>query len=211
MVDGRTQIAPVVVVDFDGTLIRGNSFRLYVRLGMRHASPVGKVGLVWAWALRRCGLIGHAAFRRRCAAAIGLPDALLAEMRAACDAMRSPAVARFLAERKAEGCTVLLATAAMEEYVGAVYADGPYIASAPCCDCRGERKLQAVLGRLDGRTPAWVLSDNEADLPLLRHAATHGGRAVLVNPSAATLRFFRELEPAQLFDVELLLDGGEAR
>ena len=211
MVDGRAQVAPVAVVDFDGTLIRGNSFRLYVRLGMRRASVWGKARLAWWWAVRRCGLIGHAAFRRRCAAVIGFPDALLAEMRAACDAMRSPAVARFLTEREAEGCTVLLATAAMEEYIRGVYADGPYVASTPACDCRGERKLQAVLGQLGGRTPAWVLSDHEADLPLLRHAATHGGRAVLVNPSAATLRFFRQLEPAQLFDVELLLDGGEAR
>lgn len=210
MVDGLTQIAPVAVVDFDGTLIRGNSFRLYVRLGLRRASAWGRARIAWWWMVRRCGLIGHAAFRRRCAAVIGFPEALLAEMRAACAAMRSPAVARFLAEREAEGCTVLLATAAMEEYIRAVY-DGPYIASAPGCDCRGERKLQAVLGRLDGRAPAWVLSDHEADLPLLRHAAAHGGRAVLVNPSGATLRFFRKLEPAQLFEVELLLDGGEAR
>lgn len=209
MVDGRTPVAPVVVVDFDGTLIRGNSFRLYVRLGMRRASAWGRARLAWWWTVRKCGLIGHAAFRRRCAAVIGFPEALLAEMRAACDTMRSPAVERFLAEREAEGCTVLLATAAMEEYVRAVY-DGPYIASRPGSDCRGERKLQAVLGCLDGCTPAWVLSDHEADLPLLRHAAVHGGRAVLVNPSAATLSFFRQLKPSELFDVEFLLDGREA-
>jgi phosphoserine phosphatase len=212
MVGGYEEVVSVVVVDLDGTLLRGNSFKLYVRCGacalLRKRSLGGFVRLLAATFLRKLSVITHNRYREICAALIGFESDAMYKM-TECAGM-SEAVLHFVADRRKEGCQCLLATAALEDYtyafwegarVGSVLKDGRVLV-----DCRGEVKLRRVLEALGGRVPAYALSDDIEDEPLLRYVAEHGGRAVLVNPNKKTLRFFREFEPSKLFDVELLLD-----
>lgn len=219
MVGRHEDIARVVVVDLDGTLLRANSFRIYVRCGLRvlarRRKAVSFLRVLYCALRRKSGLISHNRYREICARHIGFGPEVLRVVAAEAACVRSKAVARFLEARRAEGYGVLLATAALEAYAGVLW-DGPMVASSMkhgivVDDCRGVRKLELVLEALGGRTPAYMLSDHRADLPLLCHVAQHGGKAVLVNPSTAELRFFRELEPSELFNVELLLDDSEPR
>lgn len=214
MVEGCSKTARVVIVDLDGTYLRANSFRMYVRAGFSLLGGLRLARLAGATLLRKLRLLSHNSYRQTAASLIGFNDNVISLLKKRAVSLKSRSVESFIRERRAEGYRIVLATAAMDCYIKAFW-DGEYVATLMDCgrvatDCRGETKLHAVLSLLDGQTPEYVLSDHRDDLPLMKYAATHGGHAVLVNPTERNLRFFRQLEPAEFFDVELLLDGGEA-
>ncbi len=201
MVGRRQELARALVVDLDGTLIRENSFRLYVKAGLRsrHAPA-----LLAATLLRRLGAYSHNAYRERCMRIIGFGADVLERMTS--EAHRSEAVDRYINARRAEGYRIILATAALQGYVEA-FGFSDYVATRHdsgriLLDCRGEAKLQAVRSLLGGRLPEYFLSDSPADAPLMRAVAEAGGRAVLVNPSPESLEHYRAIIPG----VEILRD-----
>ena len=67
MVGRHEEVVPVVVVDLDGTLLRGNSFKLYVRCGacalLRKRRLGGFVRLLAATFLRKLSVITHNRYR----------------------------------------------------------------------------------------------------------------------------------------------------
>lgn len=214
MVEGRNEIARVVVVDLDGTYLRANSFRMYVRAGFSLLRGMRLAKLAMATLLRKLHVLSHNSFRQTAASLIGFDDNVISLLNKRAVSLKSQSVESFIRERRAKGYRIVLATAAMDSYVGAFWS-GEYVATSIesgsiDTDCRGNAKLHAVLSLLNGQTPEFVLSDHRDDLPLMRYAATNGGHALLVNPTKKNLRFFRQLEPAEFFDVELLLDGGKA-
>ena len=100
---GRYELARVVVVDLDGTLISGNSCKLYVRVGLKKAGMQGKLRLLCALAQRKLGLITHNALREKCMSVIGFDNAVIDALEAYAQNMYSAAVLRFLEMRRAEG------------------------------------------------------------------------------------------------------------
>lgn len=211
MVSRHEETAKTIVVDLDGTLLLDNSFRIYVREGLRILPASGKAALVFTTLLRKSGLMSHNAYRARAVRSIGFPSTLLNRMQKRVEACRSRAVENFIQEKRAEGFDIILATAALADYAHALWSesDGLLLASKMqdgivTDDCRGERKLRRVLKRTGGLAPAFALSDSPSDEPLLRFTAEHGGCALLVNPTEATLRFYRSLPHP--FPFEVLLD-----
>ena len=219
MVERCRKIAKVVVVDLDGTLIRSNSFKTYVKCGLHalvnNGSYMPALEVACSLLIRKAGVISHNNLREICSSRIGFGEDVLISMRNHLQKDYSEAVMSFIREKRAKGYEVLLATAALSDYVPAVW-DGDYVASTIengkiAVDCRGDKKKDMVIEKLNGLCPEIFLTDHIADLPLMRYVADNGGKCVLVNPSEKTSGFFREFEPSELLDVELLLDSGEAR
>lgn len=192
MVSGCTELAKAVVVDLDGTLIRQNSFRLYVRAALHTRR---RAAIVWATLLRKTGLLSHNAYRERCLRLAAISRPIMARMGDA--AVFSKAVMRFIEQKRAEGFRIILATAALEGYVRAFWNgenvatqyDGAHIT----LDCRGDAKLSAVCERLGGRLPQYILTDSPADYPLMHAVAAAGGTPILVNPTRQSLRFYNKM------------------
>ncbi|MDE5555267.1 MAG: hypothetical protein K2J10_08820, partial [Muribaculaceae bacterium] len=81
----------------------------------------------------------------------------------------------------------------------------------PLTECMGEEKLRRVkqwLADNDCRLDC-VVTDHKDDAPLLHFNSE--GHNILVNPSASTLRFLRELEPTHFLLIEELGDFGVAK
>ncbi len=189
-------IVRAVVVDLDGTLLRGNSFKLYVRAALEYLPLTERIRIAGAYILRKARVISHNEFRAQVVAAAGFPDVILDYMRR--HAVYSPAVVDFIHTRQAQGYSILLATAALSPYVHVLW-DGAYVASSVApdgrvdYDCRGEAKLHAVTTVFNGSLPAYFLTDSEADAPLIMATAQAGGNPLLVNPSPETELAFPDL------------------
>lgn len=192
MVSRRTELAKAVVIDLDGTLIRQNSFRLYVRAAMHTRR---RVAIAWTTLLRKAGLLSHNAYRERCMRLAAISWPIITRMGDA--AVYSKAVMHFIEQKRAEGFRIIVATAALEGYVRAFWNgenvatqhDGAHIT----LDCRGDAKLSAVCERLGGRLPQYILTDSPADYPLMHAVAAAGGTPILVNPTRQSLRFYNKM------------------
>lgn len=192
--DPRTEI-PCIVVDLDGTLLRANSLRLFIRFMARKFAREGRVvplvRILWLLAARRARLIPHVGMKypiHRLAAATVGED----ELEEFAGSLRGYVCAPLLSELsrlKGEGWRVMLATAApslyvpqladhlgIDEWVATPLTDTP----ASYTETRGERKLELALGRAAAK--GWriraVATDHEDDLPVLR---LDGVRRLLVN------------------------------
>lgn len=194
MVSGCTELAKAVVVDLDGTLIRQNSFRLYVRAAMHTRR---RMAIAWATLLRKAGLLSHNAYRERCMRLAAISWPIITRMGDA--AVYSKAVLNFIEQKRDEGFRIILATAALQGYLRAFW-NGESVATQHeaariTLDCRGESKLQAVQERLGGLLPQYVLTDSAADYPLMHAVAAAGGTAILVNPGRRSRRFYKKTMP----------------
>lgn len=194
MVGRREELARAVVVDLDGTLLRQNSFRLFVRSAMRTRH---RFRIIWATILRKTGVLSHNEYRERCLRLTAISHPLISRM--GDTARYSTAVVSFIEKKQAEGYRIIVATAALEGYIRAFW-NGEYIASTHDCeritnDCRGVAKLRAVSAYLDGRIPEYMLSDSADDYPLMKQVADAGGHAILVNPDKRNRRFYSERIP----------------
>lgn len=177
----------LAVIDLDGTLVRGNTFVTYFRLGVIQMLTSGRIftalGIAGMSLLRALRLISHKrlkfyAFKRfnvnrnRFVAATHFNDQ----------------VAELIRCFEADGLEVLLVTAAASFYVPWIW-NGKYIASDldSKTEMRGAQKLKAVHDYIaaNGLTLYAVVTDHYDDLPLLRAGAE---RNILVSPSDETLR-----------------------
>lgn len=206
--------AGATVVDLDGTYSRLNTLRTYISLGVRHLLSRGRIVSVSAVAalvaMRRLRLISHRTMKFNVLKLIGKDQELLESFGEQINKSLNSDVTRFLAQRRAAGDRILLASAAADFYIPAVW-NGEFLATAtdgnPArLECRGDEKLRRVNQWLEsnGLRLNYVLTDHHDDAPLLKANST--GENILVNPSEKTLRFFRELEPTHFLLIEELAD-----
>ena len=206
--------AGATVVDLDGTYSRLNTLRAYISLGVRHLLSRGRIvsasAVAALVAMRRLRLISHRTMKFNALKLIGKDQELLESFGEQINKSLNSDVTRFLAQRRAAGDRILLASAAADFYIPAVW-DGEFVATAsegnPArLECRGDEKLRRVNQWLEsnGLRLNYVLTDHHDDAPLLKANST--GENILVNPSEKTLRFFRELEPTHFLLIEELAD-----
>lgn len=192
MVNGHA-LKPLVVVDLDGTLIYGNSLRLYARCAvsdaLRRRRPLRAMRLLGIMGLRLCRLYSHRRMKWRLFQTAGVSAGLQAEFTRRIKADMRADVAAILSEKERDGAAVLLASAAFDFYIPWFWT-GPYLATKTLdnpgrVELRGENKLRAVQRYADrnGFRLDTVLTDHSDDLALL---AAPFRQRILVSPSAST-------------------------
>ena len=207
--------AGATVVDLDGTYCRLNTLKAYIRLGFRRLLSRGKIAsattVAALVAMRRLRLISHRTMKFNTLRLIGRDTELLNSFGTYIKESVNTDVMRLLDRRLAAGDRILLASAAADFYIPAIW-NGEFVATAmdknaERLECRGEEKLRRVSLWLEtnGLKLNYVLTDHHDDAPLMQANVT--GENILVNPSDETLRFFRELEPTHFFLIEELADN----
>lgn len=184
---------PCVFVDLDGTLCRRNSLKLYMREALLHNLRHGRVlqalGAAALMALRQTRCISHPRMKYGCISLLGTDAAIVERVACAIARNRNAAVEAFLSDRRAEGCRIVLATAAPAFYADSVHGVDDVLASpADGPDLNGERKALAIEQYCRTHTlhASWFLTDHHSDLPAMRLVASRGGDILLVNPSRRT-------------------------
>ncbi len=215
MVDRQLDICRgATVIDLDGTYSRQNTLKTYIRLGVRYllskwrlTSAVTVTTLV---AIRGLKLISHTTMKFNALRIIGKDPELMEKFGAEIKSALNSDVKQFIERRKDAGDRILLATAAADFYIPAIW-DGDFVATTfdnneLRLECRGEEKRRRVDQWLEsnGLKLNYVLTDHHDDAPLLKVNRT--GQNRLVNPSPETLRFFREFEPTHFLLIEELAD-----
>ena len=196
----------MTVVDLDGTLLCGNSFRWFTRYVLRLAvrrRPAAAAGLCALLVLRRLRVCSH---RRLKWHLMKVSDRVLsADDYSAFARMLKERVNRRVLAALGNEQKIVIASAASDEYVAPFVElmgwknhtatrrpqSGKY---SDYTECRGEMKVKAVMRMFPGESITAVYTDHVDDLPLL---AASAGRRVLVSPSASTLMTVRlaGLEP----------------
>ena len=196
--DNRHQL---MAVDLDGTLVNGNTLKMYIRCGLERLvrrCRYGRVLRIAGWmALRRLRVVSHARMKFAILPLIDSTDPLLrAQFTMAVSNTLNRSVVRLIDDWRRDGAPVLLATAAADTYVPWIWM-GPYVATAMTdnpdhVEMRGERKAQAVTdyAAAHGCEVAIALTDHMDDLPLMR-ICTKGVMLV-----GATDRLVRRVEAA---------------
>lgn len=172
------------IIDLDGTLIRGNSFTLFVKFAMRHF-PAAAPGTAFTALLRKLRLISHSEAKRRIMKRTsryfhGKP---LEKFLSILELRVRPYFREILASHPG---IMILASAAPEEYALPLAErlgfDAAVATTAGCREeCRGERKVSQLkrIGVIFDRN-THVFTDHTDDLPLLR--ANAEGKNHLVAP-----------------------------
>lgn len=172
---------PLLVVDLDGTLIAGNSLHIYIRCAMRQMARRGRLDLLARTAallgLRKVKAISHARMKFGILGLVRPDERLLTDFRRRVEAIRREDVAMLIDDYKKKGYAVLLATAAADTYVPAIW-PGDYVATDMAdparIECRGEEKLRRVeaYARAGGLRLAAAITDEPAadDAPLAQAA-----------------------------------------
>jgi phosphatidylglycerophosphatase C len=210
-------MATLAVFDLDGTLTRGDTFRLFLPwyLGRRP----GRLARCWRLpldaALYEAGLRDNAWLKTRALAAVlgGLGEDRVAApadefvARVMATGMRPGALAALGAHQRAGDRTLLLSanfdilarrfaarlgiaetlSTIAERDVGGRYTGR--LAGANCYGVEKRRRIEDWLGAARAGLHIVAYADHRSDLPLMRWA----DRAVLVNPSPGTLRAARGL------------------
>jgi phosphatidylglycerophosphatase C len=202
-------VRPVVLFDFDNTIVRGDSFLRFVldllrREPSRLPATLASASLVGPWALHPL-TVSPAITAMLWTATWGLDRVALdarqrafVERRASSGPWLYEAAREAIEQQRARGARIVVVTGCEQtlaehicqrlalgtlEVVGSRIERkrGGFVCSV---HCHHERKVACLAER--GIAPPWdhVFSDSLRDLPLMRHAA----RVTLVNPSARTAR-----------------------
>ena len=186
----------MTVVDLDGTLLCGNSFRWFTRYVLRLAvrrRPMAAAELCVLLALRRLRACSH---RRLKWHLMKIADIVLsADDYSAFARMLKERINRRVLAALGNEQKIVIASAASDEYVAPFVElmgwryhvatrrppSGKY---SDYIECRGEMKVKALRRMFPGESITAIYTDHVDDLPLL---AASSGRRVLVSPSASTL------------------------
>lgn len=199
-----------MVVDLDGTLIRGNSLHLFipflVRGLMRRRKMVQAVRVGWGCLLRSMRLVSHTYMKHR-VHSVGICHlgaqgnvAGMDKYVAKVSELVNRDLLRFIDRRRAEGWKMVLATAAPDVYIPALsrlFRPDAWIATPlsssvdTYIETRGERKRDLALALADenGWRIAAVVTDHDDDLPLL---SIDKVERILVNPTDSLVRSLNE-------------------
>jgi HAD superfamily hydrolase (TIGR01490 family) len=181
----------LAIFDFDGTLLRGNSYHVFFRWVLR-ARPGRAPELLFFLLLRRLRLVPARSMKNRTLAILrGLTgaevSALGRRLYAGLLASRlRPAGLQEIAARRADGCEIVLVTGAFDFLVAPLVeaqaialwrATGVAFCNGRCegviggVELAGEEKLRAVENLFAGRSVDWAASwaygDEEGDVSLL--------------------------------------------
>lgn len=186
MVGRRKTLTPAVIVDFDGTMIAGNSLYLYLRIGalslMKRGKLIRAIRLGWTVFLRLMRLSSHRRMKETAYELIGEIDI----SRPLRDMYRKN-ITELIGQYQARGYNILVASAAYSFYLrGAV--DHEFVASQPGePECRGLIKRSKVGEWLDknGSQAAVVITDHYDDIPLMSIPELE--KVYLVTPSTRTV------------------------
>lgn len=181
----------VIAVDFDGSLLRGNSLRLYLRAGIEDLLRRGALGklarIAWIVGLRRLRLVSHARMKFSLSDLIGCGAPVMKRYRARAIGRLNPKVLDLI---ESSGADPVVVSAAFGFCIEGVV-PFPVLASPPeGPELRGEAKaerLRLYLEEQEARLEA-VVTDSADDLPLLLMPCT---RRYLVAPSRRDLRILR--------------------
>lgn len=187
----------MIAVDFDGTLLRGNSLRLYLRVGVVELlirRKLGRIGrIAWIVGMRRLRLVSHARMKFALLSLIGRDEPVMRRYRALAKSRLNPAVMELIKESGAEPVVVSAAFGFCVEGVVpypilATPAEGP--------ELRGEAKAARLRRYLEdnGAGLEAVVTDCADDLPLLQMECR---RRYLVAPSRRDLRKLRKAMPPE--------------
>lgn len=212
MVDRREidSLTPCTVIDLDGTYIDGNTLKIYLSSGIHYLSSHLKFkplsSLMSAVAKRKAGLTSHNEMKRVILSTLFPFPEILSKFKDAADIRINPIVKDLISHRQQLGHRILLATAAPDFYVRSIWR-GDFVATQfqpdqPLVECMGEEKLRRVKQWLsdNGCRLDCVVTDHKDDAPLLNYNSE--GQNILVNPSDATLRFFRIIQPTHFLLIE---------
>ncbi len=186
---------PAIVVDLDGTLVRGNTLIIYLMCGLRHLLSSGHVlsaiKLIMTVVKRQLRVISHETMKQTILSALSPHTAILDTFRRKATKRQNRDVTYLIEAQQRAGHRVLLATAAPAFYVRTIW-PGDFVATDFSIDrlmleCRGDEKLKKVKQWLDsnGCYLDTVVTDHFDDAPLLK--ANAGGTNILVNPDRKTL------------------------
>lgn len=203
-------MTPLMAVDLDGTLLRGNSLRLFASCSLRDALRHGRLdraARVAGWlALRRLRMCSHRRMKWAVIGATAITDSFKSDFVQKAASLVNPRVKDLVDTRRRQDWHVLLATAAADIYIPWIW-DGPYVATRTAdnpqhTECRGPRKLEAVMAYAadNGLTLKTAVTDHHDDLALL--SAPFVAERILVNPSPQTLRAVEEAKIA----IDIVLD-----
>lgn len=163
------------VVDLDGTLVKGNTLKMYLRAGADISNfPL----LCFFYLARKLRLINHEGMKYEALKVVGRKPELLEKFKRMVEKSFNSDVLSFLQERRDAGDRILLATAAADFYIPAIW-DGEFLASpwgGP--DLRGEIKKTAVEAWLmeNNLKINYFLTDHPDDMPLVRFVEKNGGK-----------------------------------
>ncbi|MDE5672969.1 MAG: haloacid dehalogenase-like hydrolase [Duncaniella sp.] len=189
---------PCVIVDLDGTLLQGNSFRMFIRCLVGHLKGRGEyttlakvLGLL---AARKAGVISHVAMKYPIHR-IGSQEMTEKDLAEFASQLVGSLNTRLMSELellRAEGSRIVLATAAPDLYIPYLFEHLNFDAwiATPLSDsygsyveARGEakRRLVCALAEERGWNVEAVVTDHDDDLPSLLLPFV---RRILVNPTA---------------------------
>lgn len=183
----------IVVVDLDGTLIKGNSLHVYIKCGLKKAVLDADIPVLFkilcALSLRKLRLINHFKMKSIVLKAIFPCEKIRVDFTKKINGLRRISLLRKLEQDKKEGKTIILATAAPDIYVPWIW-NGVYFASEVrngklMKECRGEEKALRVRTFADkskGSVNA-VYTDHYDDIPLMRLSQD---KVFLVEPDGNT-------------------------
>ena len=190
----------LMAVDLDGTLIRGNTLRIYIKCGISRLwqkHHYGRVFRILLWLLaRRLRLVSHARMKFAVLPLIDASDDMVrADFTTRVSTVLNHSVIRLIDDWTKAGDPVLLATAAADVYVPWIWT-GPFIATKTKdnpdhAEMRGQVKAASVLKYAadHGYNLELVLTDHLDDLPLMQ-ASPRG--VMLVNPTKKALAAARQ-------------------
>lgn len=184
-----------MAVDLDGTYIKGNTLKMYIKAGCihlvrsRHLRRLFKVGL-WVTA-RRVKLISHLQMKLKVASEIGWNSEIEKIFTDLAVPNINPAVDSLIRDFGNAGGRCVIASAAFGFYIPSV-TSLPFVATGTSIkdigdECRGEEKCRRLNEWLEetGGMLHSVVTDHHDDIPLLKLPCA---QRYLVNPSDATLR-----------------------
>lgn len=194
-----------MAVDLDGTYIRGNTLKMYIKAGcgyLAHSGRFWRLLNVLGWVVaRRMRLIPHVKMKRKAAKAIGWNENIDSRFSSMVPANINPAVQNLMRDFENAGGRCVMASAAFGFYIPAI-SSLPFVATGLTdkIECRGDEKCRRLSKWLNDNDCVLhsVVTDHKDDIPLLKMPCVC---RYLVNPSADTIR---AVEDAGVKDVVIM-------
>lgn len=184
----------LMAVDLDGTYLKCNSLRVYLKAGLKytvaHLRLIAAAKVATLMALRALKIISHSTMKWGCCKAIGRDKALIAQVGQILKRHTDPRVQTLIDDWNSQGKITLLATAAPSFYISEIWS-GDFVATdmdkPEEYECRGKEKLKRVIGWAAEHECKLqrVVTDHTDDLPLIE--ANRNGENIMVSPTE--LRF----------------------
>ena len=205
-----TNFRPCTVIDLDGTLVDGNTLKIYLDCGLRYllsrrkfSSVLRLLKAVTKRKLRRCN---HRQMKEVILTELFPYTDILSDFTRRINKHINPEVRKLIENNTAKGHSILMATAAPGFYVRPFWSGNlvatDFLPDRPLTECVRDEKVRRVSQWLEKNNCRLdtVVTDSADDLGLVKMNIS--GTNILVKPKSSDLRAFRELKPAHLLLIE---------